>query len=102
MNNRLVLPTRHRRVVEELLREYVPEAEVWAYGSRVSGHSHDGSDLDLVVRGPGLQPLGAELVDLIEALRESNIPILVQVHDRASLPHSFRRQIERAYMVLQH
>ena len=34
----------------ELLRRHVPEAEVWAYGSRVNGRSHDASDLDIVPR----------------------------------------------------
>ena len=41
-------------MLEEILREHVPGVEVWAYGSRVSGHSHGGSDLDLVLRGPEL------------------------------------------------
>lgn len=31
----------------------------WAYGSRVTGESHEASDLDLVLRGRGLEPLGA-------------------------------------------
>ena len=100
MTDRLALPIRYRRMVEELLREHVPDAEVWAYGSRVSGQSHEGSDLDLVVRGPELKPLGGELVDLVEAFRESNIPILVQVHDWARLPESFHREIERNYAAL--
>ena len=93
MTDRLALPTRQRRTVEELLREHVPDAEVWAYGSRVNGQSHEGSDLDLVVRGPGLRPLGVELVELTEALRESNVPILVQIHDWARLPESFHGEI---------
>ena len=37
MTDRLSLPTRYRRMVEAILREHVPEAEVWAYGSRVNG-----------------------------------------------------------------
>ena len=101
MTDRLSLSPRHRRMVEELLREHVPDAEVWAYGSRVNGESHEGSDLDLVVRGPALGPLGVEFIDLVEALRESNIPILVQAHDWANLPHSFHREIERDYVVVQ-
>ncbi len=31
--------------------------EVWAYGSRVNGAAHEGSDLDLVIRGPNLAPI---------------------------------------------
>ena len=101
MTDRLSLPPRYRRMVEELLREHMPDAEVWAYGSRVNGESHDGSDLDLVVRGPDLNPLGVEFIDLVEALQESDIPILVQAHDWANLPESFHREIEREYVVVQ-
>ena len=101
MIDRLSLPTRYRRMVEAILCEHVPEAEVWAYGSRIQGRSHDGSDLDLVIRSPSLEPLGAELLDLIEAFQESNIPFLVQVHDWARLPESFHREIERDYVVVQ-
>ena len=51
MTDKLRLPQRYRRVLEWLLREHVPEAEVWAYGSRITGESHTGSELALVVRG---------------------------------------------------
>ena len=101
MADRLDLPRRHRRIVEGLLREHVPEAEVWAYGSRVNGESHEGSDLDLVVRGPKLEPLGGGFLNLVEAIEESDIPILVQVHDWARLPEGFQREIEQNHVVVQ-
>ncbi len=100
MIDRLNLSNRYREQLEALLREHVPDVEVWAYGSRVSGESHEGSDLDLVLRGPALEPLGAEFLDLTEALEQSNIPILVQAHDWARLPESFHKEIERDYVVL--
>lgn len=101
MRDRLHLKARHRRMLEEILREHVPGVEVWAYGSRVSGHSHDGSDLDLVLRGPDLEeiPIG-QLVALEEALRLSTIPFLVEARDWARLPESFQREIERDYFIL--
>ena len=44
--------------------EHVPNAEVWAYGrSRVNGRCHSGSDLDLALRSPILEPLGSEYVE---------------------------------------
>ena len=95
------LPFRYRRELEALLREHVSEAEVRAYGSRVSGESHPASDLDLVLRGPNLERLGHGFSDLLEALEESNIPILVQAHDWARLPEIFHREIERHYVVVQ-
>ena len=101
MADRLDLPRRYREQLEALLREHVPGVEVWAYGSRVNGESHEGSDLDLVLRSPSLEPLGGEYLDLIEALEESNIPILVQAHDWARLPQGFHQEIERGYLVIQ-
>ncbi len=98
MTERPHLSPRHRRQLETLLREHLPDVEVWAYGSRVNGRSHDGSDLDLALRGPNLQEIpGSSLDAFLEALRESNIPFLVEARDWARLSESFRREIEREY-----
>ena len=101
MTDRLALPRRYRDQLEALLREHVPGVEVWAYGSRVNVDSHDGSDLDLVLRGPALEPLDGGFYDLLEAIEKSNIPILVQAHDWARLPESFHKEIARDYVVVQ-
>ena len=101
MTDRLDLPQRYRSILDGLLRAHVPDAEVWAYGSRITGESHEGSDLDLVVRGPELEPLGDGFFSLLEAIENSNIPILVQAHDWARLPESFHGEIERDYVVIQ-
>ena len=87
MTDRLHLNLRHRRMLEDILHAHVPEVEAWACGSRISGRSHDGSDLDLVLRSPELKeiPIG-QLVDLEEALRESTIPFLIEARDWARLP----------------
>ena len=101
MPDRLNLAPRHRRVLNTLLREHLPNTEVWAYGSRVNGRGHEGSDLDLVLRGPGLKKISLErLMDFEEAIRGSTIPILVEARDWARLPERFRREIEREYVVV--
>ena len=98
--DRLHLQPKHRRILEELLQEHLPEVEVWAYGSRITGRSHDGSDLDLVLRGPDLKKIPIEnLTDFEDALRESPIPFLVEARDWARLPERFHREIERNYVV---
>ena len=101
VDDRLDLPRRYRGQLEALLREHLPGVEVWAYGSRVNGGSHDGSDLDLVLRRPGLQeiPVG-QVADFEEAMRDSSIPFLVEARDWARLPERFYREIERGYVVL--
>ena len=86
----LHLQPKHSEVLEALLREHLPDVEVWAYGSRVNGRGHDGSDLDLV-EDPA-HGLGST------ARRE--FCILVDVHpglasrfaDRISSPISFQDQ----------
>ena len=102
MADRLHLQPKHRRVLETLLRKRLPDVEVWAYGSRVRGMSHDGSDLDLVLRGPGLKeiPIG-QLGDFEEAVRESTIPFLVEARDWSRLPERFHREIERDHVALE-
>ena len=88
-------------MVEALLHEHVPGLEVWAYGSRVNGRSHAGSDLDLVLRGTESHALSPDrMQDIAEAFRESNIPFLVDVHDWSTLPDQFRSEIERDHVVL--
>ena len=101
MTDHLHLSTRHRTVIETLLRAHLPEVEAWAYGSRVNGRCHDGSDLDLVLRGLGLKEIPADqLRDFREAVGESGIPFLVEARDWARLPEGFRREIERGYVAL--
>ena len=101
MTDRLHLSRKHRLTLEVLLGKYLPDAEVWAYGSRVNGRSHDGSDLDLVLRGPGLSEIPIDsLVDFEEAVRKSNIPFLVEARDWARLPDRFHHEIEKEHVVM--
>ncbi len=101
MTPQLDLKIRHRRQLESLLREHLPGVEVWAYGSLVNGTGHEGSDLDIALRGPGLDPIPpGKLSKLTDALRDSTLPFLVEAHDWARLPPSFQEEIERNYAVL--
>lgn len=100
MSKRLHVLARHREQLETLFREHLPEVEVWAYGSRVDGRSHAGSDLDLVLRGPGLGEVDlTRLADFQQALNDSTIPFVVEARDWARLPERFHREIEREYEV---
>lgn len=98
----LDLPQKYLLQVQVLLREYAPDAEVWAYGSRVTGGGHAASDLDLVLRNPDdLRAESCALYDLKDAFTESNLPIRVDVMDWARIPESFHHEIERAHVVVQ-
>jgi predicted nucleotidyltransferase len=96
------LPDRHLQTLKGLLATHTPLAQVWAYGSRVTGHAHEGSDLDLVLRHPTDLFLEVEGVSqLKEALQNSNLPYLVDVHHWQQLPPAFHHNIETAYIEIQ-
>ena len=98
----LDLPQKYLEQVQALLRAHVLHAEVWAYGSRVTGSGHEASDLDLLLRNPqNLHEETAALSDLKESFTESNLPIRVDIMDWARIPVSFHREIERAHVVVQ-
>jgi predicted nucleotidyltransferase len=98
----LDLPLRYLNTVRAILQQYVPDYDIWAYGSRVHGEAFDASDLDLVVRNPRQlwQPCD-RLVELRSAFLESDLPIRVDVVDWALLPPAFQHEIERGYVVVQ-
>ncbi|MCY3951863.1 MAG: nucleotidyltransferase domain-containing protein [bacterium] len=101
MNDGIDILPRHRYLLERLIHEHLPEVEVWAYGSRVNGKSHGGSDLDLVLRGPKLSPLDIDrLIDFYEAVDASTIPFLVEARDWTRIPDSFHESILQNYIVL--
>lgn len=97
----LLLAAVDREELLGLLRTHVPGAQVWAYGSRVTGQAHEGSDLDLVLRHPAdLRRPTPGLADLREALQDSRLPMLVDVHDWAELPPAFHDEIEACHLEL--
>lgn len=100
--SQLHLPPRYLDMVRAILRQHLPQADVWAYGSRVRGDHHDTSDLDLVARNPAdlAHPLPF-LGDVAEAFSESNLPLIVQIVDWARIPKAFHGEILAGYVVVQ-
>ncbi len=95
----LDLPENHLKLVCDILQQYVPEREVWAFGSRVNGKARPYSDLDLVIRGEtALTP--RTMNQLVEAFQESDLPIRVDVADWASLSPSFQQVILNKYVIV--
>jgi predicted nucleotidyltransferase len=97
----LDLPERYRQTLLELLQACLPDAEVWAYGSRINGKSHATSDLDLVLRNPENleKSFFLDSFKLKSAIQESTLPILVDVLDWARIPDTFKEEIQRAHVV---
>ncbi len=85
------------------LGKATPGSLVWAYGSRVDGSGHEMSDLDLAVRHPAdlTARQGAALMALRAAFSESNLPLIVDLHNWAALPKAFQDNIAARHIVLQ-
>lgn len=96
----MLLRTKDREALIAIFSELNLPVEVWAFGSRVNGKAHDGSDLDLVIRTSTLEKLPSPVYfDLKEKIEQSTIPIIVELFDWARLPQSFHANIEAQHEV---
>jgi predicted nucleotidyltransferase len=97
----LLLSERHRKLLIDLLAIHVPEARVWAYGSRVSGSAHEGSDLDIVLLHKTTREVAVDgKHELIDAIEQSLLPMLIDVSEWCYLPEWLRGEIEYRHVVL--
>ena len=90
----------HLAMVQSILKTRIPDREVWAFGSRVTGGATAVSDLDLVIISE--KALSFEsLAALRDDFSESNIPYKVDVVDWAMIAPSFQAIIRQGHLVLQ-
>ncbi|GBR61101.1 DNA polymerase beta subunit like nucleotidyltransferase [Acetobacter senegalensis DSM 18889] len=86
-------------IVLRILNEIVPDREVRAFGSRVTGKAKPFSDLDLAIMGD--EPLSLETrARLEEAFSESDLPWKVDVLDWLQVDDDFRSIIGNRWMIL--
>ena len=101
INITMLLKSNYKQMLLDLFSEVTIPIEIWAYGSRVKGTAHDGSDLDLVIITRDGEKIPIDiLMELKEKIRDSNVPILVELFDWARLPESFHKNIEACHEVL--
>jgi uncharacterized protein len=87
--------------IKAILKQCNPQVEVWAYGSRVGGGSHKGSDLDLVLRNENhLEKHLDKVSQLKQLFIDSDLPFLVDLMDWACLSVSFREEISKQYQII--
>lgn len=79
-------------ILKNILKEFCPNSEVYAYGSRINGRAHDGSDLDLTIKN---FPKDKYLFELKEIFSNSNITFLIDVNLYDDLPQSFKDEIDK-------
>lgn len=85
--------------VQRILKEYVPQHEVWVFGSRAVWTAKAYSDLDLAIITDKPLSLGT-LADLKNAFDESDLSIKVDLVDWATTGEAFREIIKKTAVVL--
>jgi len=93
---KLFIEERHKKLLLDIFKALAPETTIWAYGSRVNGTAHEGSDLDLVIVNDN--DGNFDYTKLKEAINESNVPFLVDLLQLSKLPESFQDEIKQNYL----
>ncbi len=90
----------HLKLIKEILSHHIPNYEVRAFGSRVSGGSRPYSDLDLALVGKEQisQKLYYQLKNIFE---ESTLPFRVDLLDWHRISDDFRQIIEQEFQIIQ-
>lgn len=96
----LAMTAEELNLLQSILKRYVPDFKVWAFGSRVTGMHKPFSDLDLALVGD--EPIAIETrAALNEALSNSALPFKVDIVDWVSTSEAFKEIIEKQKLVIQ-
>ena len=93
----IALTAEQLQTVRKILRRHIPDAAVWAYGSRVKGTATDKSDLDMVAFGN----VEKQIQSLREDFDESSLPFRVDIFAWNRIPEQFRENIKQTYYIVQ-
>ncbi|WP_354857426.1 nucleotidyltransferase family protein [Acetobacter fabarum] len=94
MTGQIDITPEERAIVLRILNEIVPDREVRAFGSRVTGKAKPFSDLDLAIMGDEPLPLETQ-ARLEEAFSESELPWKVDVLDWVLVGNDFQEIIRK-------
>lgn len=96
----LDIEERDKAEVLQIINSYLPDIEVRAFGSRVTGRAGKFSDLDLVVMTKKTLAFDTKIA-LQDSFSDSNLPFTVDIVDWASTDESFRKIIQNKSEVIQ-
>jgi len=93
------LQPQHLEMIKKILADFVPEAEVRVFGSRITGKAKPFSDLDLAIFGD--EKLDWKTIaDMKVAFEESDLPFRVDVLDWHTIDDNFRKIIAEKFEVI--
>lgn len=97
----MLIRDKDKRTLLEIFSSIDFPMVIWAYGSRVDGTAHEGSDLDLVIRSKAGEKVPLSIFGKIkEKIKYSNLPILVELFDWERIPETFQANIKKQHEVL--
>lgn len=87
-------------IVKEILKKYVPNAEIRIFGSRYKNTNKEYSDIDIAIVQK--EKISIELYSkLREAFEESNLKYRVDLVDWNAITEEFKKIIEEGYYKLE-
>lgn len=92
----LSIKEEYLKELKDIFNNYCPNAEIWAYGSRIKNDCHSGSDLDLVVKN--FNDGTKNIIELRTLLNSSDIPFLIDINEFDKLPSYFQEEIKKEYI----
>ena len=95
--DKLLIKPEYLKILTDIFNSYCPFSVVVAYGSRLNGNAHEGSDLDLAIK---FNQDDKHIYELRNIINDSDIPFLVDIHEYESLPDTFKEEILKNYIVI--
>lgn len=84
----------HKAIILTILNQYLPNAQVFVFGSRAQGKAQRHSDLDLAYKFD--KPLTSlQMANLRDAFSLSDLPFFVDIQDYATLSAFFKTIIDK-------
>jgi len=92
--NNPAIPEADKSWLLKIIRNFLPDVHVLAFGSRVHGHHKRYSDLDIALKGD--RPIEQRFLGYIqEHCDQSNIPYKIDIMDYQHLSLEFKEIIDR-------
>lgn len=89
-----------RDQVKQILTKYLPQAQFWMFGSRVSNTARQYSDLDVAIIDE--KPIDLAMLSALEEdFANSSLPFKVDLIDWQRISPEFRVRIESNYILLE-
>lgn len=90
----ITLSNDHRKIVTDILLQYLGEIPIYVFGSRATATPKPFSDLDLLIRGEKAID-AALLYQIKDAFADSDLPIRVDLVDWHQIQDNFKEIIEK-------